>query len=56
MADEQRFEAITLSEEEVNALIVELQTGTPLSQFSHSDARKVFDRMAERGYVIAREV
>jgi hypothetical protein len=53
---EELFEATTLDEDQVDAMIVELQADTPLAQLSHSDVRKVFDRMVERGYLIAKEV
>jgi hypothetical protein len=50
------FEAFTLDDAQLDAMIVGLQSDTPLAQLSHSDARKVFDRMEELGYLVGKEV
>lgn len=49
------FHALTLDEALVDEMIAKLQADTPLLQLSPDDARKVFDRMVELGYIIARE-
>jgi hypothetical protein len=49
------FRALTIDEAMADAMITQLQADTPLSQLSHADARRVFDRMVELGYLIARE-
>jgi hypothetical protein len=49
------FHALTLNEEMVDAMVEQLRAETPLAELSHSDARKIFDRMVGLGYFIARE-
>lgn len=49
------FRALTLNEAMADEMITKLQADTPLSWLSHADARKVFDRMIELSYIIARE-
>jgi hypothetical protein len=50
-----QFRALTIDEARADSMIIESQAGTPVPQLSHADARKVFDRLVELGYLIARE-
>jgi hypothetical protein len=52
----EKIETDELDAAQVDAMIVELQGETPLSQLSTADARKVFNRMQALGYLIGKAV
>ena len=46
---------ITLNEQQVSDLVTQLQRDTPLAQLSHGDAVKVFERLFEIGFSVAKD-